>query len=162
VSVSHRCAASTGRFRKWKPGRPRSGRRSPRFSAIEEPGDDDLAFQATLITEHDDLEKVAAPVRKRLEDVTRIMRAAQDPANLERTVRTPELVTNNVIGADPFRDLDRVRQNWSNRLRFVAVRSTRSKPTPSAVSSASRTQRTRLRRRRTSSPVRRRWRSTFC
>ena len=81
------------------------------ISAIEEPGDDDLAFQSTLITEHDDIEKVAAPVRKRLENVNRIMRAAQDPANLERTVRTPELVTNNVIRADPFRELDRVRQN---------------------------------------------------
>jgi len=81
------------------------------ISAIAEPGDDDLAYQSTLITEHDDLEEIAAPVRKRLEAVDRIMRAAQDPANLEPTIRTPELVTNNVIGADPFRDLDRVRSN---------------------------------------------------
>jgi hypothetical protein len=82
------------------------------ISAIPEPGDDDLAWQGTLITEFDDLDALAKPLRKRARDMERVMRAAQDPANLERPdgpARTPDLQTRNVTGGDPFAQLDRVR-----------------------------------------------------
>jgi HK97 family phage major capsid protein len=82
------------------------------IDALTDPGEDDLAWQGTLITEHDDLDELAAPLRKRAADLARVRKAAQDPANLERTdgpVRTPDLQTRNVAGADPFAELDRVR-----------------------------------------------------
>jgi HK97 family phage major capsid protein len=81
-------------------------------SQLAEPGDDDLAWQETLIQEHDDLDELATPLRKRANDLERVFRAAQDPANLERpegAVGTPDLATRNLIGQDPFRDLNRVR-----------------------------------------------------
>lgn len=79
----------------------------------ENPGEEDLAWQGTLIVEHDDLDGLAAPLRKRAADLKRVMTARQDPANSEPAVdtRTPALATRNVIGEDPFRDLDRVRHN---------------------------------------------------
>ena len=81
------------------------------ISAISEPGPDDLAWQGTLITEHDDLDKLAEPLRKRARDLDRVMRARTAPENSEDAVpRTPDLATRNVIGADPFEDLDRVRR----------------------------------------------------
>ena len=85
------------------------------ISAIPDPADDDLTWQSTLIEEFDDLDELVAPLRKRAQDLDRVMRSAQNPANVEHgsTVdnRTADLVTRNVIGADPFRDLDRVRHN---------------------------------------------------
>lgn len=83
------------------------------ISALDEPGDDDLMFQGTLIQEHDDLEEIAVPQRKRSQALDRIMRAAQDPAKTESGdgARTADLVTNNTIRMDPFRELDRVRNN---------------------------------------------------
>lgn len=84
------------------------------LSAIPEPADDDLSWQNTLIAEFDDLEELVAPLRKRAQDLDRVMRTAQNPANVEgpnTDNRTPDLVTRNVIGQDPFRDLDRVRRN---------------------------------------------------
>ena len=84
------------------------------ISAVAEPEADDLAWQGTLITEHDDLDVLADPLRKRAKDLDRVMRAAQDPANTERpdtpAVRSADLATRNVIGQDPFSDLDRVRR----------------------------------------------------
>ena len=82
------------------------------ISALEEPGDDDLMFQGTLIQEHDDLEELAVPQRKRAKALDRIMTAAQNPANLEDGDgnRTPDLVTRNSIGGDPFREIERVRR----------------------------------------------------
>jgi HK97 family phage major capsid protein len=81
------------------------------ISALPEPGEDDLAWQGTLIQEYDDLDRLAGPLRKRAKDLERVMRAAQDPANMERPDRpaTPDLATRNVIGQDPFAELDRVR-----------------------------------------------------
>lgn len=83
------------------------------ISSIPEPEEDDLTWQSTLIQEFDDLDKLAKGPRKRAKDMERVMRAAADPANLEPTapVRTPDLQTRNVAGADPFAELDRVRAN---------------------------------------------------
>ena len=80
------------------------------LDAVGEPGEDDLAWQGTLITEHDDLDVLAAPLRKRAKDMERVRAAHMDPANRE-SAQTPTLATNNTIGADPFRELDRVRSN---------------------------------------------------
>jgi len=82
------------------------------IDAITDPGEDDLAWQGTLITEHDDLDELAAPLRKRAADLARVRKAAQDPANLEAPAARssgPDLQTRNVAGADPFAELDRVR-----------------------------------------------------
>jgi len=79
------------------------------ISAIPDPADDDLSWQTTLIAEFDDLDELVVPLRKRSRDLERVMHAAADPAKVEPA--TPDLVTRNVIGADPFRDLDRVRRN---------------------------------------------------
>jgi len=84
------------------------------IDAITDPGEDDLAWQGTLITEHDDLDELAAPLRKRAADLARVRKAAADPANLEppasvRSGGAPDLQTRNVAGADPFAELDKVR-----------------------------------------------------
>jgi len=84
------------------------------ISAIPEPADDDLAWQTTLIAEFDDLEELVEPLRKRARDLERVMHAAQNPVNVEgpnTDNRTPDLVTRNVIGQDPFRDLHLVRRH---------------------------------------------------
>lgn len=77
---------------------------------IEDPQADDLAWQGTLILEHDDLDEIKAPLVKRAADLARVRAAYAEPANREGPERTPDLVTRNVIDADPFRDLDRVRK----------------------------------------------------
>jgi len=85
------------------------------ISALDEPGPDDLAWQGTLITEHDDLDDLAKPLRKRAEDLKRVLAARQAPGGTEdgadpgAVPRTPDLQTRNVAGQDPFRELDRVR-----------------------------------------------------
>ena len=76
---------------------------------IDAPDEGDLAWQGTLITEHDDLDALAAPLRKRAKDMERVRAAHADPANREEPVRTPDLATRNFIGQDPFRELPRVR-----------------------------------------------------
>ena len=76
---------------------------------LEDPQADDVAWQGTIIAEHDDLDELAAPLRKRAADLQRVRSAHADPANREGPQRTPELITSNVISEDPFRDLDRVR-----------------------------------------------------
>lgn len=82
-------------------------------SAIDDPTEEDVAWQTTLITEHDDLEELAVPIRKRNADLSRVLTAAQNQKNTEpgadATRRTPDLHTRNTIDGDPFRDLDRVR-----------------------------------------------------
>jgi len=82
-----------------------------KIDQLPEPGEDDFAWQGTLITEHDDLDELAKPLRKRAADMERVRAAYQNPANREGPERTPDLATNNVIGADPFRDLQAVREN---------------------------------------------------
>lgn len=84
------------------------------ISSIAEPGPDDLAWQGTLIREHDDLDTLAEPLRKRAKDLDRVLRARTDPANTEAgsdaVARTPDLATRNLIGGDPFAEVDRVRR----------------------------------------------------
>jgi len=84
------------------------------ISRIPEPGGDDLAWQGTLIQEHDDLDVLADPLRERARNLDRIMRARTEPANSEpgadAVARTPDLATRNVIGRDPFEEIDRVRR----------------------------------------------------
>jgi HK97 family phage major capsid protein len=86
-----------------------------KIDQLDDPGADDLSWQGTLITEHDDLDALAAPLRKRAADLARVRSAYQNPANRETPDRTPDLATNNVISADPFRDLERVRHGLVDR-----------------------------------------------
>jgi HK97 family phage major capsid protein len=83
------------------------------ISALDEPGEDDLAWQGTLIAEYDDLDELVGPLRKRSAALDRIMAAAANPVNtvIGDGARTADLVTNNTIRMDPFRELDRVRNN---------------------------------------------------
>src|SRR6185312_2439981 len=83
----------------------------PKLTSLSEPDEADLAWQETLIQEHYDLEKLAAPLKRRAEQMAAIARAHADPANREEPgpVRTPDLQTRNTAGQDPFRELDRVR-----------------------------------------------------
>ena len=84
----------------------------PKITALSDPDEGDLSWQETLIQEHYDLEKLAAPLRRRAEQMAAIARAHADPANREEPTtptRTPDLQTRNVAGQDPFRELDRVR-----------------------------------------------------
>src|SRR5258708_7160506 len=87
---------------------------------LPDPGEDDLAWQETIIREHDDLDVLAGPLRKRAKDMDRIRAAHADPANREgpedgthgalaRRSSGPDLATRNVTGGDPFTDLERVR-----------------------------------------------------
>src|SRR5712691_7178852 len=76
---------------------------------IAEPGDDDLTWQSTLIQEHDDLDAIAEQPRRRAKDLERVRKAHQDPANREEPQGTPDLVTRNFVGQDPFKEIDRVR-----------------------------------------------------
>src|SRR5262249_20414690 len=79
---------------------------------LEEPGPDDLLWQATLIQEFDDLDEMAAQPRQRAKDLKRVLAARQDPANVEEGADpgTPALATRNVIGQDPFRELHLVEE----------------------------------------------------
>jgi len=47
----------------------------PKITSLSEPGEDDLTWQETLIQEHYDLEKLAAPLRRRAEQMAAIARA---------------------------------------------------------------------------------------
>jgi len=93
----------------------------PKIDQLAEPGADDLAWQESLILEHDDLDVLAGPLRKRAKDMDRIRAAHADPANRETPEDgshgalarrgSPDLATRNVTGGDPFRDLERVRHS---------------------------------------------------
>jgi HK97 family phage major capsid protein len=82
-----------------------------RIDGIDDPTDEDAAFQGTLIQEYDKLNEDASPLRKRMADIRRITQAAQDPENREAGVprqQAPEVHVRS--NRDPFEDLDRVRQ----------------------------------------------------
>lgn len=83
-----------------------------RIDQLDAPTDEDAAFQGTIIKEYDELEKDAAPLRKRMADIRRITQAADDPANREdgtpRTWHAPEVHVRS--NRDPFENLDAVRR----------------------------------------------------
>jgi len=90
-----------------------------RISDLDDPTPEDLNWQGTIIQEFDDIEELAKPLRKRMQDIRRITKAADDPDNREEPqTRTsarsngrsgPDLVIRN--NRDPLEDLDRVRAN---------------------------------------------------
>lgn len=81
-----------------------------RIDGIDEPTEEDLNWQSTLISEYDAIELKAAPLRKRMHDIERVMRGpASDPANREDAApkKAPEMFVRS--NRDPLEDLDRVR-----------------------------------------------------
>src|SRR6266705_3110461 len=84
-----------------------------KLDSLDDPSDEDLDWQGTLIEEYDDLETRANPLRKRHADLKRVQEAAVKQDNVEK----PDQANRNrgpdfVPGAkreDPFRDLDSVR-----------------------------------------------------
>jgi HK97 family phage major capsid protein len=89
------------------------------LSTLDENADlseEQLSWQGTIIAEYDELEKKAAPLRKRMADIDRVRSAAAQPENREE----PESVDAPVRGRqapnftrsrDVFEDMDRVRNN---------------------------------------------------
>jgi len=81
------------------------------IDALPEPTDDDVNWQGTLIQEYDRLEDRAGPLRRRMADIDRVMRARQNPENREdgapRSRQAPEQTVRS--HRDPFEDMDRVR-----------------------------------------------------
>lgn len=82
-----------------------------RIDGLDDPTDEDAAFQGTLIAEYDQLDEQAGPLRKRMADIRRITNASADPANREDGVlksrQAPEVHVR--AHRDPLEDLDRVR-----------------------------------------------------
>jgi HK97 family phage major capsid protein len=91
-----------------------------RIAGIQEPSDEEVAWQGTLIAEWKDNEKQADPLRKRMADLRVISQAAQEPANREpvehqRSNRgTPDLVVRN-SQLDPLADIEKVKDNLVGR-----------------------------------------------
>jgi HK97 family phage major capsid protein len=82
------------------------------IDALPEPTDEDVNWQGTLIQEYDQLEERARPLRRRMADIDRVLRARQEPDNREdgvqQTRQAPMQTTRS--NRDPLEDLDRVRQ----------------------------------------------------
>ena len=78
---------------------------------IQEPSEEEVNWQGTLIAEYDDLDKKATPLRRRMADIRRITQTADDPANREdgapKTRQAPEMFVRN--HQDPLENLDAVR-----------------------------------------------------
>src|SRR5258708_22688543 len=78
---------------------------------LPDPGEDDLAWQETIIREHDDLDVLAGPLRKRAKDLDRTPAAHPDPANRDGPEdgthgtparrSSPDRAPRNVPGGDP-------------------------------------------------------------
>jgi HK97 family phage major capsid protein len=81
------------------------------LSAIEEPSDDDVVLQDTLIREHDDLEAATAGPRQRMADLRRIQTVHDEPENIEPTepAQSPTVFVRSQFDKDPMRDLSRDR-----------------------------------------------------
>jgi HK97 family phage major capsid protein len=93
-----------------------------RIDTLENPTDNDVVFQGTLIVEYDQIDADAAPLRKRMADIRRITQAAQDPDNREDGAprstgnggrQAPGQVTRS--NRDPFENLGAVRQGLVGR-----------------------------------------------
>jgi HK97 family phage major capsid protein len=81
---------------------------------LQEPTEEDVNWQGTLIAEYDDLDKKATPLRKRMADIRRITQARENPDNREDGVpktnggrQAPEMFVKN--HQDPLENLDAVR-----------------------------------------------------
>ena len=55
-----------------------------KLDSLDDPSDEDLDWQGTLIEEYDDLETRANPLRKRHADLKRVQEAAVKPDNTEQ------------------------------------------------------------------------------
>jgi len=87
-----------------------------RIGSIQDPTPEDLNWQGTVIEEFDGLEDKAKPLRQRMADLSRVMKAADDPDNREE----PQSKIPSMRGSsgpefrqrqDPLEDMDRVRSN---------------------------------------------------
>jgi HK97 family phage major capsid protein len=81
---------------------------------LTDPTPEELNWQGTLISEFDDVDAKAEPLRKRMADLRRIEKRGEDPENREepKTAKRstgPDLHVRN--NRDPLADLDRIRQN---------------------------------------------------
>src|SRR6266487_3371726 len=78
---------------------------------VQEPSEEEVNWQGTLIAEYDDLDKKASPLRRRMADIRRITQASQDPANREdgapKARQAPEMFVKS--HQDPLENLDAVR-----------------------------------------------------
>jgi len=87
------------------------------IDGIQEPAEEDINWQGTLIKEYDDLDKQASPLRKRMADLRRIHQASSDPDNREEPSKIPAMRGSSGpdlhirTNTDPLEDLDRVRKN---------------------------------------------------
>ena len=89
-----------------------------RIDEIQNPSEEDVNYQGTLIQEHDELEAKAEPIRKRMADVRRVRQAADNPENREeppskilamRGTAGPDIVVRGNL--DPLADMERIRAN---------------------------------------------------
>jgi HK97 family phage major capsid protein len=88
------------------------------IDVLPEPTDEDVNWQGTLIQEYDQLEDRARPLRRRMADIDRVLRARQDPDNREDGAprsggngggrQAPDVYVRS--GRDPFEELDKVRR----------------------------------------------------
>jgi HK97 family phage major capsid protein len=87
-----------------------------RINELDNPSEEDVNYQGTLIREYDDVEAKAEPIRQRMAAVRRVMQAADNPENREepqskipamRGSSGPEFRNRQ----DPLEDIDRVRSN---------------------------------------------------
>jgi HK97 family phage major capsid protein len=87
------------------------------IDGLQDPTENDLLMQGTLIAEHDRLEEDAKPIRQRMADLERIRRNSGDPENREeaassgtesvvRSGQAPEMFMRSGIDKDPLADLD--------------------------------------------------------
>jgi len=79
------------------------------IAEIQEPGDDDVILQDSLIQEHAKLEADVAPLRKRMAELDRIRQVSGNEDNREEPRTGPTLVVRS--NRDPLEDLDSVRSN---------------------------------------------------
>lgn len=88
---------------------------------IQEPKDEDVILQDSLIQEHATLETAVAPLRQRMAELERIRTLAASDDNREEPRTGPTLI--NRSNRDPLEDLDKVRSNLvsNNDLRSRAM-----------------------------------------
>lgn len=81
-----------------------------KIGEIQNPTEEDVNWQGTLVAEYDDLEPQAEKLRKRMESLRRIDEAHHDPENREPVERRgPDVIIKKDL--NPLADMDRVRSN---------------------------------------------------